>query len=157
VSEAVAQKMLRLATIEEARDMVYLETSLLEAFSFARLNEETREIILDFHCINLKFCLEQKFDPQQVSAFLGLMTTLLTTTLKTRLDLSQSMAFFKQQVLLHSTQFPPMSMGVFSLDDTRPICEFALDTFFRHFANYQYVFVSHLLLKVTSVENEISN
>lgn len=151
VTESVAEALLRSEDPEDARRCIKCDTTLVESLSYLRLDDERSEIIIDFHMSNLRFCIDENFDGKQVSTFLGMMHHLLLQTIQTRPNISQALGIFKDQVLMHSTEFPPASVGIFSIDDTRPLCEFALNTFFRYFTMYRYAYVSHLDLKVTTI------
>ena len=156
VTESVAVVLLSCEDVEAARNCLSNDTQLLHSISHLNLDDERSELILDFHMINLRFCIDGKFDAKQVSTFLGMMNNLLLQTIQKRPDISQALAIFKDQVLMHSVEFPPMSVGIFSVDDTRLLCEFALNTFFRYFTMYRYAFVSHLELKVTTANDSLN-
>eukprot|EP00955_Chlamydomonas_euryale_P091502 364630-Chlamydomonas_euryale.AAC.13 len=56
---------------------------------------------------------------------------------------------FKDLMLRHSVQRPPYSVGLFTLAEMKTILNWMLDTYYRHYKLYQYVFTDRILTSVT--------
>ncbi|CEM00801.1 unnamed protein product [Vitrella brassicaformis CCMP3155] len=78
-----------------------------------------KEILSDFHLNNYLFCLESGFSDRKQSALCSLMAHLFWQAVRTA-----------------------WSVGVSSTQDVKDVTNYVLDTFFRHFKLYQYVYVT---------------
>ena len=107
-----------------------------------------KEILSDFHLNNYLFCLESGFSDRKQSALCSLMAHLFRQTVRTRLDIHAAFDLFKALLLRHSVQRPPWSVGVFSTQDVKDVTNYVLDTFFRHFKLFQYVYVTREEVRV---------
>ena len=56
------------------------------------------------------------------------------------MPVDRSFQLFKELMLQHSVQRPPYSIGLFSLQEFKKVLEWALDTYYRYYKLYQYVF-----------------
>merc|ERR1711869_181075 len=65
-----------------------------------------------------------------------------------RLRSEETWDLTKSMLLRHSVTRPPYSVAVFSANDLKVIMDYVLNTFFRHFNLYQYVYVPHRQLKL---------
>jgi len=113
------------------------------------------EIIFDFHLQNLEWAIRKKMEADKISTFVSMMKYILEEAVSMRLSMADSFESFKQCLLRHSVQRPPFSVGIFSIDDVRDMKDYALNTFFRHFKLFQFVFVTRLELQVTPVRTTV--
>merc|ERR1719502_2029662 len=65
-----------------------------------------------------------------------------------RLDSSQTFELLRTLLLRHSVPRPPWSIAVFSANDLKMVTDYVVNTFFRHFKLYQYVYVPHRQLRL---------
>merc|ERR1712232_908700 len=56
-------------------------------------------------------------------------------------------------LLKHACQRPPFSAGVFDMSEVKNITDYALDTFFRHYKMYKYVYACRRDLDVHITED----
>ncbi|CAD7932534.1 unnamed protein product [Amoebophrya sp. A25] len=99
------------------------------------------EIAADFHFHNFNFGESLKFTPEKMSTFLSMMRTVYNESFDLGLSMSESYELFRHLLLKHSCHRPPFSTGIFELKDVKNISDYVLDTFFRHYKMYKYVYV----------------
>lgn len=105
-------------------------------------------IVLDFHFQNFLWSQQQKMEPEQMSTFISIMKKVLDEMWSQRLSMQAAFEVFKALLLTHSVHRPPYSTGIFNNDEVAKITDYALNTFFRHFKLYQFVYVTHRELQV---------
>ncbi|KAI8835320.1 flagellar C1a complex subunit C1a-32-domain-containing protein [Chytridium lagenaria] len=122
-------------------------------------------IVLDFYYYTLNFARDQQFTPDKASALFSIMKQTHERTISSPfVHMEKDFSFFKDLLLKHSVQRPPFSERIFSLTEVRSITEYALNTYFRHYIMYKYVFTKKVRLdfrvdnaemtpKMLSVEN----
>jgi len=99
------------------------------------------EIAADFHLHNYNFSVKHELNVPKTSTFLSLMRTLYVESLALGLSSTEAYELFKHLLLKHACQRPPFSTGIFDMEDVKRITDYALDTFFRHYKMYTYVYV----------------
>ncbi|CAD7957163.1 unnamed protein product [Amoebophrya sp. A120] len=99
------------------------------------------EIAADFHFHNYNFAESLKFTPPKMSTYLSMMRTVYNESFDLGLSMSESYELFRHLLLKHSCHRPPFSSGIFNLNDVKAISDYVLDTFFRHYKMYKYVYV----------------
>jgi hypothetical protein len=106
-------------------------------------NAERREVFLDM-CTNLlNFCRKSKFSAERTSTLLSLIFVTHTHCCETPgslVTVEEGYAFFEKHLLRHSVERPPFSIAVFSYHDLKKICDYVVNSYFRHLKLYQYVF-----------------
>ncbi|XP_041094669.1 coiled-coil domain-containing protein 189 [Polyodon spathula] len=69
---------------------------------------------------------------------------------KTPLDNEQNcFQYFEELLLCHSVRRPPFSVELFSPEQVEMLAEFVINTYFRHFKLYKYMFTPQVRLDVT--------
>uniref|UniRef100_A0A0G4HAH1 Uncharacterized protein n=1 Tax=Chromera velia CCMP2878 TaxID=1169474 RepID=A0A0G4HAH1_9ALVE len=106
------------------------------------------DIVSDFLLNALLFCISKQMTFEKTSTFLSLLHETLHESVVARLSPGSSFDFFKKLLLQHCIQRPPFSVGVFSHQDLQEVQNYAMNTFFRHYKLYQYVYVTHQVLIV---------
>jgi hypothetical protein len=106
------------------------------------------DIVADLHFGNFLFCHACQFTPEKTSCFLSIMKQVLRTMVSERLDSSQTFELLRTLLLRHSVPRPPWSIAVFSANDLKVVTDYVVNTFFRHFKLYQYVYVPHRQLRL---------
>mmetsp|Transcript_11199 Transcript_11199/g.26299 ORF Transcript_11199/g.26299 Transcript_11199/m.26299 type:complete len:146 (+) Transcript_11199:502-939(+) len=51
---------------------------------------------------------------------------------------------FKELLLSHAVERPPSTSGIFSVEDVGRIVEYMLNSYFRHYSLYRYIFTKRL-------------
>jgi len=108
------------------------------------------EILLDMHYHNYAFCKSKNFSAMQTSTLLSMMKYVLEESIRKRFVLDDAFSEFRDLLLKHSVEHPPVSVGIFSYDDLKAVSEYVHNTFFRHYKLYTYVYMTHCDLKVTA-------
>ncbi|KAJ3207118.1 hypothetical protein HDU67_007673 [Dinochytrium kinnereticum] len=108
---------------------------------------ERTGIVLDFYYYTLDFAKEQRFTPNKTSALFSIMKQTHERTISSPfVHMDKDFAFFKDLLLKHSIQRPPFSEKIFSLSELKAITDYALNTYFRHYVMYKYVFTKKVRL-----------
>ena len=118
------------------------------------------EIAISFHFYNYAFCKEQAFTCEQISTFMSIMCAVFHRDERAQNEesMTSSFRYFKDLLLRHSVQRPPISVGVFNsdADSMNSILDFALTSYFRQFNLYKYIFNEKIRLVLNqSYPNEI--
>lgn len=111
------------------------------------------EIVADMHFYNYLFCHSANFSMAKTSCFLSIMKQVLRSMITERLTSEETFDLTKTLFLRHSVTRPPYSVAIFSANDLKVIMDYVLNTFFRHFNLYQYVYVPHRHLKLRTKTN----
>eukprot|EP00472_Partenskyella_glossopodia_P007976 CAMPEP_0197525526 /NCGR_PEP_ID=MMETSP1318-20131121/12853_1 /TAXON_ID=552666 /ORGANISM="Partenskyella glossopodia, Strain RCC365" /LENGTH=275 /DNA_ID=CAMNT_0043079039 /DNA_START=65 /DNA_END=892 /DNA_ORIENTATION=+ len=61
--------------------------------------------------------------------------------------------YFKSLLLKHSVERPPFSIAIFTPADVKVITKYAIETYFRHYKMYQYVFGTSAVLILSSEDD----
>lgn len=111
------------------------------------------EVEADLHFYNFLFCHSCNFAPEKTSCFLSIMKQVFTAVVDERLDHGGAFDLLKALLLRHSVPRPPWSVAVFSLNDLKVITDYVVNTFFRHYKLYQFVYVTHRQLELSTKPN----
>lgn len=106
------------------------------------------EIAADFYLHSYNFCTKHGCDITKTSTLLSLLHTLYVESFGLGITSQESYELFKTLLLRHSCQRPPFSCGVFDKRDVEMITSYVLDTFYRHYKMYSYVYVCRRELEV---------
>jgi hypothetical protein len=106
------------------------------------------EIVADLHFNNFLFCHSAKFSPAKTSCFLSIMKLVFRAMVDEKLSSEATFDLLRMQLLRHSVPRPPWSIAVFSANDLKVLTDYVVNTFFRHFKLYQYVYVPHSQLSL---------
>jgi len=106
------------------------------------------EIAADLHFFNFLFCHSAQFSATKTSCFLSIMKQVFRAMVIERLSSAQTFELLRELLLRHSVPRPPWSVGVFSANDLKVLTDYVVNTFFRHFKLYQYVYVPHRQLRL---------
>ena len=126
-----------------------LRLQLRRALNISYEDSRKNEIAEDFHVYNYTFCKDQAFDGRRTSTFVSIMEELFladTNTHDPARTREASFAHFQKLLLSHSVERPPKSIQVFTEQDLELILKYAIDSYFRQFNLYKYVFSPRLRL-----------
>lgn len=121
---------------------------LAKEFSLEESN--LNAIILDSYYYALKFAKKQEsFSPPKTSAFFSILKQTLDSIIATpQIKPEKDYNSFKELLLMHSVQRPPLSEKIFEPTEMKAINEYALNTCFRHYLLYKYAFTAKTFLNV---------
>ena len=131
--------------LERTSDAESVRALLIEYFKIGESYSNSRkvEIAADFHFYNYAFCKESAFSALKTSTFLTLMCKLMlddVAIISRHHTVKDSYDTFQSLILRHSVERPPKSVGVFSKKDVSRIHDFVVNSYFRHFLLYKFVF-----------------
>ena len=100
----------------------------------------TLDIVLDFHMMNLKFCLDHAFSNERISTFLTIMDSVLRQMTEDHLNTENGFKLLTKLLAQHSLHRPPFSIVVFAEEDIEAIKKYTLTSFFKHYSLYEFAF-----------------
>lgn len=98
----------------------------------------------------LSFANRQSMNAAKVSTLLSIVLDLHDSACSA--PMGTPVAAFKRfqaNLIRHSVERPPFSIGVFSVGDVRAVVDYMVGSYFRHFKMYQFVFGEKPKLEVT--------
>lgn len=129
-----------------------LRLQLRQALNISYEDARKTEIAENFHLFNYTFCKDQAFDGRRTSTFLSIMNEIFladTTTYDPARTREASFSYFQNLLLSHSVERSPKSIQVFVEKDLELILKYVVDSYFRQFHLYKYVFSPRLRLIMT--------
>jgi hypothetical protein len=113
-------------------------------------DSEKNEILLDCYDHLLTFCTKQDFTLEKISCSLGIVHTLIQSSLASNTPVSAAADQFSALLTKHSIQRPPYSVQVFSQADIAALRSYMAETYFKHYFLYSYGFTPHKDLIITT-------
>ncbi|XP_053550791.1 cilia- and flagella-associated protein 119 [Bombina bombina] len=144
-----------LEILERCNSAEDMQRSLSQMLSLERsLSPLQVSVLLDLYYYTLRFCQDCGFSREQTSCLVSIMKETHGACLDTPLDNADTCyGYFRQLLLCHTLQRPPFSLNLFTPQQVLLISEYFLNTYFRHFKLYKYVFTPQVLLDL-SVSHE---
>lgn len=106
-------------------------------------------ILMDLFLHAVLHAREQRFNEQQTSTFLALLSRLHHMATETPFDnMRLCFSYFKEMLLSHSVFRPPFCADIFGVDDAEAVMRYAMQTYFKHFWLYKYAFTPRLEMDV---------
>ncbi|BFZ18286.1 hypothetical protein BsWGS_21324 [Bradybaena similaris] len=145
---------LTLSDIERLKDIQnydQLRHVLADIFSLGNYKQNLKaSIVLDLYYYTLQFARQHQFSPEQTSAFFSIIKSIFEVCQETPYgNLDYTYKYFKELLFCHCVNQPPISIELFTKEEVINICAYTLDTFFRHFKLYKYVFTPTVWLDLT--------
>ncbi|XP_078394254.1 cilia- and flagella-associated protein 119 isoform X2 [Cetorhinus maximus] len=108
-------------------------------------------ILLDLYVYTLQFAKSQAFSKEQTSALFSIVKRLHQACTATSLgNVDECFNYFTELVLCHSVAGkPPFSIDLFNGDEVNLVTDYIVDTYFRHFKLYKYIFTRQIRLDLT--------
>jgi len=98
-------------------------------------------VLLDLYFYSLQFARQQAFNKEQTSAFFSIVKNTHTVCTETPFgNVQQCFNYFREMVLCHAVKRPPFSIDLYKPAQVRSITEYVINTYFRHYKLYKYVF-----------------
>ncbi|XP_067883047.1 coiled-coil domain-containing protein 189 isoform X3 [Heterodontus francisci] len=107
-------------------------------------------ILLDLYVYTLQFAKSHRFNKEQTSGFFSIVKRLHQACTGTPLgNVKECFDYFLELVLCNSVRRPPFSVDLFNAEQVKLVTDYVLDTYFRHFKLYKYVFTPQLRLDLS--------
>ncbi|XP_040609783.1 coiled-coil domain-containing protein 189 isoform X2 [Mesocricetus auratus] len=107
-------------------------------------------IILDLFSHALIFCRQQAFSLEQTSAACALLQDLHKACVATPLgNVEECYRYFTSLLFCHGVRRPPFSIDLFKEEQLLALADYVVNTYFRHFKLYKYVFTPQVRLDLT--------
>ncbi|CAG5115474.1 unnamed protein product [Candidula unifasciata] len=137
--------------LNEIQDYDRIRRLLADIFSLGNYKQNLKSnIVLDLFYYTLQFARKQHFSPEQTSAFFSIIKRVLEVCQETPFgNLDYTYQHFKDLLFCHCVNRPPMSVEIFTKEQAISICTYTLNTFFRHFKLYKYVFTPTIRLDLS--------
>lgn len=133
------------ATVEEMREV------LAELLELGGPEQSLRDaIILDLFSHALIFCRQQGFSLEQTSAACALLQDLHKACVATPLgNVEECYRYFTSVLFCHGVRRPPFSIDLFKEEQLLALADYVVNTYFRHFKLYKYVFTPQVRLDLS--------
>uniref|UniRef100_G1S1P8 Cilia and flagella associated protein 119 n=1 Tax=Nomascus leucogenys TaxID=61853 RepID=G1S1P8_NOMLE len=107
-------------------------------------------ITLDLFCHALIFCRQQGFSLEQTSAACALLQDLHKACIATPLgNVEECYRYFTNVLFCHGVRRPPFSIDLFKEEQLLALEDYVVNTYFRHFKLYKYVFTPQVRLDLS--------
>ncbi|KAM8779249.1 cilia- and flagella-associated protein 119 isoform 2-T2 [Rhynchonycteris naso] len=107
-------------------------------------------ITLDLFSHALIFCREQGFSLEQTSTACALLQDLHKACVATPLgNVEECYRYFTSVLFCHGVRRPPFSINLFEEEQLMALADYVVNTYFRHFKLYKYVFTPQVRLDLS--------
>ncbi|KAF6271316.1 coiled-coil domain containing 189 [Rhinolophus ferrumequinum] len=107
-------------------------------------------ITLDLFSYALIFCRQQSFSLEQTSAACALLQDLHKACAATPLgNVEECYRSFTSVLFCHGVRRPPFSIDLFKEEQLLALADYVVNTYFRHFKLYKYVFTPQVRLDLS--------
>ena len=104
-------------------------------------NSMKSRIELDMYRYAIKYCVDQKYSLEQISALVSILKRVHTCCHSTPYDnYTEAMNLFQQLLTYHSINHIPFCTALFSAQQCSSLLDYFTLTYFAHFYLYKYVF-----------------
>ncbi|XP_031655311.1 cilia- and flagella-associated protein 119 isoform X1 [Oncorhynchus kisutch] len=112
--------------------------------------EPRRRVLLELYVHTVLFCRESNFNREQTSVLLSIVKSMHQANTETPLNnMGHCYAYCSELLLCHSVRRPPFSISLFSSEDVTQILKYLLNTYFRHYNLYKYIFTPQVRLDMS--------
>ncbi|XP_022086401.1 coiled-coil domain-containing protein 189-like [Acanthaster planci] len=140
-----AEAIINAGSLEEVRSLLADQFKLSDDES-----NSSSAVLLDLYYYTIQFALDHGFNKEQLSAFFSIVKKTHEVCSETPFgNLEQTYNYFKELVLCHAVKRPPWSINLFSPDQVHQITDYVLNTYFRHYKLYKYVFTPMVRLDLS--------
>ncbi|XP_010970750.2 cilia- and flagella-associated protein 119 [Camelus bactrianus] len=133
------------ANVEEMREV------LAELLGLTCPEQSLRDAItLDLFSHVLIFCRQQGFSLEQTSTACALLQDLHKACIATPLgNVEECYRYFTSVLFCHGVRRPPFSINLFKEEQLLALADYVVNTYFRHFKLYKYVFTPQVRLDLS--------
>ncbi|KAJ6653424.1 hypothetical protein lerEdw1_009325 [Lerista edwardsae] len=137
--------------INKAHTTDDLKSLLASLFQLEDFESNPRDaVLLDLYLYSILFSREQGFNREQTSAFFSIVKDVHEACIETPLpNVEECYSYFSELVFCHSIRRPPFSIDLFNQDQLVRITDYMINTYFRHFKLYKYVFTPQVRLDIS--------
>ena len=129
-------------------DATAVKNTLIERFHLE--NQKQHVVVLDLYYYCLQFCKQSKFSVEQSSAVFSIVKNIHEAAIETPFNnLSHCYKYMKDLILCHSVKRPPFGIELFTPEEAKLVSEYIVNSYFRHFKLYKFVFTPKLQLDIT--------
>jgi hypothetical protein len=140
------------AALEGAATADEVKALLVDTMGVSYPDERKQRIACDLYFYCYAFCKEHAFDGRKTTTFLSMMKQVFQRDTEgdfgTNRTLSNSYEWFEEVLLRHCVERAPSSVQVFEDHEVGPILDFAVDTYFRQYRMYRYIFGVQARVKI---------
>lgn len=131
-----------LDVVDEVQAPDHVKQTLANIFKVEDYKDNLKNgILVDLFYYCIQFSRDNSFSKEQTSAFFSIVKKTHEVCVETPFgNVENCFRYFKELVLCHAVKRPPYSIDLFSPDEVRKITEYVINTYFRHFKMYKYVF-----------------
>ncbi|XP_047636015.1 cilia- and flagella-associated protein 119 isoform X2 [Phacochoerus africanus] len=139
------QRLEKTTNVEEMREV------LAELLGLSRPKQNLRDAItLDLFSHILIFCRQQGFSLEQTSTACALLQDLHKACIATPLgNVEECYRYFTSVLFCHGVRRPPFSINLFKEEQLLALADYVVNTYFRHFKLYKYVFTPQVRLDLS--------
>uniref|UniRef100_S4RWM8 Si:ch73-81k8.2 n=1 Tax=Petromyzon marinus TaxID=7757 RepID=S4RWM8_PETMA len=114
------------------------------------MDEERTQVELDLYFYTVQFAREHNFNKEQTSVLFTIVKRTHEVCTETPLgNLEQCFSYFRELVLCHAVRRPPFSIDLFNAEEVKLIMDYVVNTYFRHYKLYKYVFTPTVRLDLS--------
>nr|XP_010596830.1 coiled-coil domain-containing protein 189 isoform X5 [Loxodonta africana] len=137
--------------LEKTTNAEEMREVLAELLGLSCPEENPREAItLDLFSHALIFCRQQGFSLEQTSAACALLQDLHKACVATPLgNVEECYCYFTSVLFCHGVRRPPFSIDLFNEEQLLALSDYVINTYFRHFKLYKYVFTPQVRLDLS--------
>jgi hypothetical protein len=147
------------AELEAATSAESIKDLFAKYFGINYSDEKKQKIALDYHLYNYTFCKNSAFNGRKTSTFLSIMQTIWKHDMESTSaadTITSSYAFFEETLMKHCVERVPYNIKVFDEPDVGRILDFVVESYYRQFRLFNYIFGSIKRLQLKQVlPNEI--
>ncbi|XP_004479447.1 cilia- and flagella-associated protein 119 isoform X2 [Dasypus novemcinctus] len=137
--------------LEKTANTEEMKKVLAELLGLSCPEQSLREAItLDLFAHALIFCRQQGFSLEQTSAACALLQDLHKACVATPLgNVEECYRYFTSVLFCHGVRRPPFSIDLFKEEQLLAVADYVVNTYFRHFKLYKYVFTPQVRLDLS--------
>ncbi|XP_019902156.2 coiled-coil domain-containing protein 189 isoform X2 [Esox lucius] len=112
--------------------------------------EPRRGVLLELYVHTVLFCRKNNYNREQTSALLSIVKRMHLANTETPINnMDHCFAYCSDLLLCHSVRRPPFSICLFSSEEVTGILKHLLNTYFRHYSQYKYIFTPQVRLDLS--------
>ncbi|XP_078682046.1 cilia- and flagella-associated protein 119-like isoform X3 [Branchiostoma floridae x Branchiostoma belcheri] len=137
--------------IDQATSADDLRSILGQIFGMSDHRDNLKNgVLMDLFVYTILYARRQNFNKEQTSAFFSIVKRTHGVCVETPFgNVQECYNYFTELLLCHGTKRPPFSVDLFDADQVRNITDYVVNTYFRHFKLYKYVFTPKVQLDLT--------
>ncbi|XP_075420894.1 cilia- and flagella-associated protein 119 isoform X2 [Tenrec ecaudatus] len=137
--------------LEKTTNTEEMREVLAELMGLSCPEQNLREAItLDLFSHALIFCRQQGFSMEQTSTACALLQDLHKACVATPLgNVEECYRYFTSVLFCHGVRRPPFSINIFNEEQLLALLDYVVNTYFRHFKLYKYVFTPQVRLDLS--------